>query len=162
MAKAKKKQKKKKKINYYRQPEDLSLRDWQIALRKQYGENQEFTITNVGDHPVWSDFVVHNPKRNTSYRVAIRGKEVGDNSCECYDFKTSTLGTCKHIEWALHKLYHTYGNKQHFKKSIPDRSYSSVYLDYNSGRRIRLRIGTEQQEALSVLAKKYFDQEGIL
>jgi SNF2 family DNA or RNA helicase len=160
--KKKKKQKKAKKIPYYRQPEELSLRDWQLALRKQFGEKQEFTLVNEGNHPVWSDFIVSNLERNTSYRVAIRGQEVGDNFCGCLDFKTNRLGTCKHIEWALHKLYNTYGNKQHFRKPPPSRAYSSVYLTYTPERQIRIRIGTDQEEALTALARRYFDADGIL
>lgn len=163
MAKRKaQKQKKQKKISYYRQPEELSLRDWQIGLRKQFGPEQAFELVNEGEHPVWSDFVVLNPERNSRYRVALRGQEPGDNFCECMDFKTNGLGTCKHIEWALHKLYHTYGNKQHFRKPPPERHYSSVYLEYGAERRLRLRLGGEEAAALNKLAKGYFDEDGVL
>ncbi len=157
-----KKKKKAKRVNYHRQPEELSLREWQIALRRQYGVEQEFKLTNEGDHPVWSDFTVSNPERNSVYRVALRGEDSGDNYCSCLDFCTNGLGTCKHIEWALHKLYHTWGNKQYFRKPPPERSYSSVYLEYGEDRRLRLRIGTEKQEELETLAGGYFDEEGYL
>lgn len=160
--KAEKKKKKQKKVSYYRQPEELSLREWQISLRKQFGPEQAFELVNEGEHPVWSDFTVINPERNSRYRVALRGQEPGDNFCECMDFKTSGLGTCKHIEWALHKLYHTYGNKQHFRKPPPERQYSSVYLEYEETRRLRLRLGGEEAEALGKLAKQYFDEDGVL
>ena len=120
----KKKAKKAKKVSYHRQPENLSLQEWQVALRKQYGQAQDFLIRNIGDHPVWSDFIISNPTQTTNYRVALRGQNVGDNFCECYDFKVSGLGTCKHIEWALHQLFHTYGNKQHFRKPPPTRTYT--------------------------------------
>ncbi len=158
----KKKRSKKKKVSYYKQPEELTLRQWQLALRQQYGRDQQFTLTNEGDHPVWSDFTVANPEQRTAYRVALRGKEPGDNFCECYDFRTNTLGTCKHIEWALYKLYNTYGNKQHFKKPPPERAYSSVYLEYGRERSVRLRLGTDHREALSQLAEDYFEEEGVL
>ncbi len=163
MAKKKaQKKKKQKKISYYRQPEELSLRDWQIGLRKQFGPEQTFELVNEGEHPVWSDFTVINPERNSRYRVALRGHEPGVNFCECMDFKTNGLGTCKHIEWALHKLYHTYGNKQHFRKPSPERQYSSVYLAYGEERRLRLRLGGEEAHALGKLARQYFDEDGVL
>jgi len=163
MAKKKaQKKKKQKKISYYRQPEELSLRDWQIGLRKQFGPEQTFELVNEGEHPVWSDFTVINPERNSRYRVALRGHEPGGNFCECMDFKTNGLGTCKHIEWALHKLYHTYGNKQHFRKPPPERQYSSIYLEYGEERRLRLRLGGEEAQALSKLARRYFDEDGVL
>ncbi len=159
---SKEKKKKAKRISYHKQPEEMSLREWQIGLRRQFGAEQEFTLANRGDHPVWSDFTVSNPGRNTAYHLALRGKEPGDNFCSCPDFRTNGLGTCKHIEWVLHKLQHTYGNKQHFKKPPPERAYSSVYLHYGEERSLRLRIGTEQAEALRELAGTYFDEEGVL
>lgn len=158
----KQKKKKSKRISYHKQPEEMSLREWQIGLRRQFGKEQSFKLTNLGGHPVWSDFTVGNPERNTVYRLALRGQEPGDNYCSCLDFATNGLGTCKHIEWALHKLYHTYGNKQHFRKPPPERAYSSVYLHYGEERTLRLRIGTEQGDAFRELAKGYFDEEGVL
>ncbi len=158
----KKRSTKKKKVSYYKQPHDLSIRAWQTSLRKQFGEKQTYALENLGNHKVWSDFKVINPENKNTYRVAIRGTEVGDNFCSCYDFKTNTLGTCKHIEWTLHKLKNTHGNKQYFKKAIPPRHYSSVYLEYGKTRRLRLRIGTQCQEQLADLAKQYFDQDHIL
>ncbi len=166
MAKAKKNSSKKKskakRVSYFKQPAEMNLRQWQINLRKQYGKEQHFTLTNEGDHPVWSDFIVGNPERNSTYRLAIRGQEIGDNFCECLDFRTNGLGTCKHIEWALHKLENTYGNKQHFRKPPPERTYSSVYLEYGETRQVRLRIGQEAAEELTDLAKNYFDEDQYL
>ncbi|MEM1216534.1 MAG: DEAD/DEAH box helicase, partial [Bacteroidota bacterium] len=160
MAKRKTAPKKEKKISYHRQPEEMTLREWQVGLRKQYGKKQSFEITNEGDHPVWSNFRVHNVERNSSYRVALRGPEVGDNFCTCMDYRVSGLGTCKHIEWALEKLYNTYGNKQHFRKPPPERTYTSVYLEYRETRRLRIRIGAENEAEFNALAKDFFDKEG--
>lgn len=161
MAKNKQKKKKAKKVSYHKQSEELTLRQWQVALRKQYGQNQTFELKNEDEHPVWSDFQLHNAERNSNYRVAIRGQEPGDNFCSCMDFKVSGLGTCKHIEWTLHKLFHTHGNKQHFKKPIPRRTYTSVYLYYGEKRSLRIRIGDESAEAYEELAGVYFDEEGV-
>ena len=141
----------------------MELRDWQIGLRQQYGEKQEFELTNEGDHRVWSDFFVHNAERNSNYRVAIRGAESGHhNYCSCMDYRTNALGTCKHIEWTLHKLKNTHGNKQHFKKPPIERAYTSVYLHYGEERTLRIRIGSDNKEKYEKLAKKYFDERGVL
>ena len=156
------KKKKANRVSYHRQPEEMTLREWQIALRRQYGKGQTFTLTNLGDHPVWSDYSIGNPERNTSYRLALRGQEPGDNFCSCPDFRTNGLGTCKHIEWVLHKLHDTYGNKQHFRKPPPERAYSSVYVEYGKDRRLRLRIGTEKSEELAALAGAFFAEDGVL
>ena len=36
-----------------------------------------------------------------TYRVALRGWKRGDSYCTCPDFRKNTLGTCKHILYAL-------------------------------------------------------------
>ena len=76
MAKQQKKTPKEKKISYHRQPEAMTLREWQIGLRRQFGKKQTFELVNEGDHPVWSDFRVLNVERNSNYRLALRGQEV--------------------------------------------------------------------------------------
>ncbi len=145
-----------KKVSYHRRPEDMELRAWQTELRRQFGQSQPFIIENMGTHPVYSEFKVFNPESDRAYKVAIRGKEAGDNFCACLDFKTNTLGTCKHIEAVLHKLLHTRGMKKHFKEPY-QAGYSSVFLEYGEERRVRLRIGTEKEEALRRLADRYFE-----
>jgi|AntRauTorckE5430_2_1112549.scaffolds.fasta_scaffold01819_9 superfamily II DNA or RNA helicase len=154
--------KKAKKVSYHRQPDHLSNREYQLELRRQFGPKQQFELDNHGEHPVWSDFTVSNPGQKTAYRLAIRGTEAGDNFCECYDFRTNQLGTCKHLEWALVKLASTWGNKQYFKKGPPPaRTYSSLAVDYGGEQPVlRLRIGDQQREAFTALATDYFTETG--
>jgi SWIM zinc finger len=77
------------------------LREEQIDLRRQRGRAGRFTIANLGTKRVFSDFAVTNPATGGRYTVAVRGFDVGDNTCTCPDFKANTLGTCKHIEAVL-------------------------------------------------------------
>ena len=161
-AKKSDKSQKPRKVSFSQQPDDLDLRNWQIALRRQYGAEQKLTISNDGDHRVFSDFTVSNPEFKSSYKVAIRSKDIGNNFCSCPDFRTNNLGTCKHIEAVLHTLKNTRGNKKYFKLAPPVRSYTSVFLEYGEERRVRIRIGTAEAAAFQALAKKYFDEEGIL
>ncbi|MEZ4988921.1 MAG: SNF2-related protein [Saprospiraceae bacterium] len=150
-----------KRVSYHRRPEEMDMRAWQIGLRRQYGESQSFSIENMGSHPVWSNFKVGNPEVGTFYKVALRSKEIGNNFCSCPDFKSNTLGICKHIEAVIHKLWHTRGMRKYFKETYAP-EHSSVYLEYGEERLIKLRIGSHQQEALSQLAKGYFDEEMVL
>src|SRR3954464_3034394 len=80
------------------------LREEQIDIRRQRAAQEQFKIQNLGRNRVFSDYQVTNPATGGQYRVSIRGFDVGDNSCECPDFKTNTLGTCKHIEAVLASL----------------------------------------------------------
>jgi hypothetical protein len=95
------------KVSRLRKPADLSLSEWQIALRREYGRAAKFRMKNLGDEPVFSNFQVTNPESGGRYRVAINGANPGDNFCECLDFAVNTLGTCKHVEFVLAKLGRT-------------------------------------------------------
>ncbi|HUN03942.1 MAG TPA: SWIM zinc finger domain-containing protein, partial [Niabella sp.] len=152
---------KKKKVNpkiplsHSRKPQYMTEAEWQLALRKQIAEKEIFTIKNLGNQPIYSDFEVHNPLSIKTYKVAIRSKNNSRNFCNCPDFKTNGLGTCKHIEAV--KL--TLNKKRGFKKlwdTIPPQPYSSLYLAYNDDRKIKLRIGADNQAKMQQWAKKYF------
>lgn len=152
---------KEKKIPYHHQPEDLDLVNWQIGLRKQFGKDSPFTYENTGQHPVFSDFLVRNTENKTTYRVAIRSRDDSENHCSCLDFKTNRLGVCKHIAFVLHKLENKRGVKSILKKGYRQ-PHSSIYLDYRERRKIKLSIGTEQEEAFRQLAEKHFDQNLVI
>ncbi len=72
-------------------PADLSPVDWQRALRRQFGREQEFGLENFGTEPFFSEFRVSNPESKTRYRVAIRGLRPGDNFCACPDYATNSI-----------------------------------------------------------------------
>ncbi|OHB63470.1 MAG: hypothetical protein A2Y77_00820 [Planctomycetes bacterium RBG_13_62_9] len=148
-------------ISRVRQPEDLSLEQWQIALRRQFAEKQHFRLTNIGDEPIFSEFLVKNPQTGGEYRVAIRGQGLGDNYCSCRDFAVNTLGTCKHIEWVLGKLQRRPGAARAFAKGF-SRIYSEVYLRYGAKREIIFRPGIECPGGLRTLAANYFGDDGVL
>ena len=80
------------------------LREEQIDIRRQRAAAEQFRIQNLGRNRVFSDYQVTNPTTGGQYRVSIRGFDVGDNTCDCPDFRTNTLGTCKHIEAVLAAL----------------------------------------------------------
>src|SRR5512140_3700412 len=80
------------------------LREEQIDIRRQRAAQEQLKVVNLGRNRVFSDYQVTNPATGGQYRVSVRGFEVGDNSCDCPDFRTNTLGTCKHIEAVLAAL----------------------------------------------------------
>src|SRR5207253_6490774 len=80
------------------------LREEQIDIRRRRAAEGQFRIQNLGRNRVFSDYQVTNPATGGQYRIGIRGFEVGDNTCTCPDFRTNTLGTCKHIEAVLAAL----------------------------------------------------------
>jgi superfamily II DNA or RNA helicase len=148
-------------ISRLRKPEDMSLEQWQIALRRQFAQKQSLRLTNVGDEPIFSEFAVVNPQTQREYRVAIRGRGLGDNYCSCPDFAVNTLGTCKHIEWVLRKLQRRPGARQAFAQGSRP-AYSQVYLRYGAKREVLFLPGRECPSGLRELVTKYFDADGVL
>lgn len=164
-----KSEKKKNSIPYHRKPDNLSLDEWQILLRKQYAGLQEFKINNIGSETVFSDYTVFNPVTKNTYKVALRsnaseiaaGKNF--NFCSCYDFKTNGLGTCKHIEAVFGQIEGKKSLLSLLKKGNFQPVYSSVYLDYSQGeRKIKLRIGSEESRKINSLSRKYFSDDGTI
>lgn len=155
------KPKRRSKLSRNHRPEDMTLEEWQIALRREFGQAQDFRMENVGGHRFFSDFEVTNPQSRRTYRVTVRGEAPGRNSCTCPDFAVNTLGTCKHIEFVLARLREKRGAKAAFKRGFAPES-SEVWLASGSRRRVIFTPGTTAPEGLRELASCYFDGEGSL
>jgi superfamily II DNA or RNA helicase len=139
-----------------RRPPDLEVVDWQTALRRQFGREQNFGLENLGQEPVFSDFSVSNPTSGTRYRVAIRGQAPGQNFCSCPDYATNDLGTCKHIEFTLAKLQAKRGGKAALARGFQP-AYSEIWLDYAGARHVRFSAGTACPMPLMDQVKSVFD-----
>lgn len=157
-------------------PADMSLEEWQIKLRTQIAEKSEFNVEpmkgagNPGyylvNHPLYErvklgDDRQENERRIIGYtsphKVVYRGVDSEWNYCSCLDFKTSGLGTCKHIEAV--KLWL---KSKHRRPAIGLPPHSSLYVDYKGGRKIKVRLGQDHKTKMRALAKKYFDTNNEL
>ena len=136
------------KISPLVKPEDMDLKTWQRALRKQAAEAEQLTVTAVDSKLCPGEYMVHNKNNGQDYKVVYRGEDSEWNYCSCWDFKTSQLGTCKHLEAVKLQVKCP-------KRSIPP--YTSVYLSYSDERCVRIRIGEEHKVEFEQLAKQYFD-----
>ncbi len=149
------------KLSRLNKPEGMSLEDWQVELRRQFGREQKYRLKNVGDHPLFSEFEVVNPENRNAYRVRIRGLRVGDNYCSCPDFATNTLGTCKHIEFTLATLERKRGAAQALRAGFRP-PYSEVFLQYGARREVRFSRGDDCPPELLATAARYFGSDGVL
>ena len=113
-------------------------------------------MENLGDEPVLSEFRVANPASKSSYRVAIRGLEPGENFCACPDYASNELGTCKHIEFVLGRLQKKRVAKAAFARGWRA-TYSEVYLCYGEVRAVHFRAGTDCHPAVTKAAARLFD-----
>lgn len=154
----KSKNRKKKDVSYYAKPETMSLEEWQVKLRKQVVQAEHFDIRCVDDELFPGEYFVENPAKGNLYKVVYRGANSPWNYCSCMDFKTSRLGTCKHLESV--KQWISRKPSLHVHREIPP--YTSVYLSYRGERCVKIRIGTDNEEEFRLLSKDYFDENGEL
>ncbi len=132
-----------------------------LAERELRAREEKFRFTSADSATPWTDYSLTNKASGKTYRVAFRGTERVVSYCSCPDFRTNTLGTCKHVIYLLRRI------KNKFPTPALRRSYRrknvSVYLANDNGAGFRLRFGIPQQlseEAAAVLqpvADKYID-----
>ena len=145
------------KVSYHYKPDNLTLEQWQIALRKQAATKEHFDITEINTKEYPGYYKAKNPVSRNEYSVVYRGEDNPWNYCSCMDFKVSRLGTCKHLEAV--KLWMDENDKR-VCRDIP--AYTSVYLSYKGDRKVCLRIGTDHEAEFRKLAESYFTPEGVM
>lgn len=136
------------------------LREEQIDIRRQRAKAVKFGIENLGKNRVFSDFRVTNPESGGVYTVTIRGFDAGDrNSCTCPDFKSNTLGTCKHIVAVIDHLGDDVPPQMRKKKATITRP--EIYVEYGEQHLLGLLLPNARTDRLTKLATTYFDEKGI-
>lgn len=115
---------------------DAELLSQAISERAERARNEKMRLTSLDKTCLWTDYIITNSSSGKSYRIALRGWERGESFCSCPDYKKNTLGTCKHIIYALGRV------KTRFNHAIRQTTYQPreicVYLKY--GERLELRL----------------------
>lgn len=93
-------------------------------------------LKSMNPSRLWTDYVITNQASGKSYRLALRGWQPGESYCSCPDFRKNTLGTCKHIIYALKRGRAKFSRKVQNTPATVDGI--CVYLKY--GRSIELRL----------------------
>ena len=148
-------------LSNIRKPSEMTVAEWQTILRKQIAEKSDFKITNIGGGLAYSDYHVFNANTKNTYKVALRSADNSLNYCSCYDFKTNQLGTCKHIEAVLIYIQKRPSLRKALKQTYST-TYTSMYIEYRGERKIKFRIGTENEKEYKKLLKPYTDSSGSL
>jgi superfamily II DNA or RNA helicase len=68
-----------------------------LAERAERAKTEKMTVQSADPARPWTDYTVTNRASGKTYRVALRGAAAGESYCSCPDFRTNTLGTCKHV-----------------------------------------------------------------
>ena len=66
-------------------------------IRAERAKAERMKIVAADPTRPWTDYTVTSTMSGKTYRVALRGLETGISYCSCPDFRTNTLGTCKHL-----------------------------------------------------------------
>ena len=146
------------KISWMVKPDNMTLEEWQRALRKQIAGEEAMAVAAVDEKNLPGEYEVKNPQTKQTYKVVYRGEDSPWNYCSCMDFKTNHLCACKHLEKVKLWISETRGKKVH--KELP--AYTSVYLSYTDGRQVKIRVGSDHHEEFMRLAAHYFDAEGVM
>ena len=115
-------------------PEELTARA--LADREERAAVEKMELKSMDPQTLWTDYTVTSLVSGKTYRVALRGWERGESYCTCPDFRKNTLGTCKHILFALDKV------KGLFSKTVRERPYrpSHSYVHLLHGEVLELRL----------------------
>ena len=121
----------------------------EILVRKKRAKNGDFRIEKFSRKADIFDTY----RINDNYIVELRSLDAGINSCDCPDFETNTLGTCKHIEAV--KLQ--YGGRRDINKKI------EIFLDiYNDTVSVRYPKGSRKESIYREILHPFFDASSRL
>ncbi len=106
-----------------------------LEERRERARTEPMKLKAVTAGVLWSDYLITNSVSGKSYRVALRGTQPGESFCSCPDFRSNTLGTCKHVLHVLDKLRKKFPATEWEQPFVPDQM--AVHLEY--GRELQLR-----------------------
>lgn len=135
-------------------PEELVERA--LAERRQRAAEERMTLRALDASRPWSDYTLTSLNSGRSYRVALRGFELGVSYCSCPDFRTNHLGTCKHILHALEKV------KKRFPQRVLAKPYErrnvSVRVDYGPEGGLRFNLPRRPSDTVREFVGPYGEQ----
>lgn len=107
-----------------------------LGEREERSRKEKFRLQSMDPKKPWTDYTIASAASGKSYRVALRGTQRGVSYCSCPDFRTNTLGTCKHILYALRRAAAKFTDEQ-LRRSYRRKHYS-VHL--TSGENLAIRL----------------------
>ncbi len=102
----------------------LSTDEEEVKRRWWRGRIDIVTVEPRGDG-IFTDYDVTSSSGST-YRVELRSLGERINTCNCADFRTNRLGTCKHIEGVLHHVGQAQGHNPRIEVFVDEREARSL------------------------------------
>lgn len=119
-----------------------------LADRRERARTERMKVQPSEGSSPWADYLVTSLVSGKSYRVALRGLEPGRSFCTCPDFRTNTLGTCKHVMKVASVVRRKF-TPQKLRRPFQCRRVE-VHLRY--GGDITLRVGVPEKLAADLEA----------
>lgn len=116
-----------------------------LAEREQRAEKEAMHVRSTNPDKPWVDYVVTSKQSGRTYRVALRGLDVGDSYCTCPDFRTNHLGTCKHILQVEAKVQKRFPKK---KRKPYRRKRLSVRVSYGTKQGVLFNVPHKPDEKI--------------
>jgi hypothetical protein len=127
-----------------------------LAERAERARTEKMRLNSVDSKEIWTDYILTNAASGKSYRVALRGWQPGQSYCSCPDFRKNTLGTCKHILYALEKVRRRFSDSQ---RSKPYRRRGiSVHLSYGEEMELRILLPPNLDDVASGIVRPIRDR----
>jgi superfamily II DNA or RNA helicase len=118
-----------------------------LADREERAKTEKMVVRPQDASRPWTDYSVTNKATGKSYRVAMRGLECGQSYCTCPDFRSNTLGTCKHVlrvARAVRKRFSPAQLRRPFRPNEP-----AVYLRYDGDISLHLELPEKMDELVA-------------
>ena len=118
----------------------ISTDEDEIRRREWRGRTEVANVHALDDgHAPFGDYQVVSTSGST-YTVEVRSLRERINSCECQDYRTNRLGTCKHIEGVRR---HPNGIRAYRTAVRESSGRIEVYLDERNGRALQMAVPSE-------------------
>ena len=117
---------------------DEDLVEKALADRAQRAREEKMMVKSSDPKRPWTDYTVTNKLSGKTYRVTLRGFEPGDSFCSCPDYRTNTLGTCKHVMKVAVLVKRKFSAEQLRRRFRP--SQLAVHLHYAHEVTLRLQV----------------------
>ncbi len=127
-----------------------------LAERAERAKIEKMAVRTADAERPWTDYTVTNRTSGKSYRVALRGLEPGVSYCSCPDFRTNTLGTCKHILHVLKKVKRRFSPRE--LKQAYRRKHLAVVLRYQDEVTLRLLTPDRMDDAVAKIVAPLQDR----
>jgi superfamily II DNA or RNA helicase len=127
-----------------------------LAERLERARTEKFRLGSSNPKSPWADYTITSALSGKTYRVALRGPRRGDSFCSCPDFRTNTLGTCKHVMHVLDRV------KRRFPAAAINKPYRNreafVHVLYGEEMTLHLRLPDKPPPELAKAVGRLADE----